>query len=178
MRRITPVALISMVLTVIVLHALATPAGLVPGGVETANPAGDTSVGGGDAAPGLTTVWRSNWLSFGFEGPTYLIIQTQEEWNALWARAADGTSAPQVDFASRTVLVAIYGTARTSGYGIEITEVVPTADGTVALRVETSVVGPRCAALEVLTYPVHMVSISKSDGPFRFQTESISVACD
>ena len=122
-----------------------------------------------------TTVWRGSYLDFGFEGPTYLVIQTEEEWGKLWSRVAQDP--PVVDWETQTVLVAIYGDAPNSGYAIEIEEVILEEAGAGSVKVRVDQAGPSCVTLQVITHPTHIVSVPKSEALFTFHTETIVHVC-
>ncbi len=124
------------------------------------------------------TVWESSMISFGPEEPTYLVIQTEEEWHALWrGTSALNVTPPTVDFETHTVLVAMLGSVRTTGYTIRITDVFPMEGGGYEVSVKTTSPGVRCITGPAFTYPVHMVSMPKSTGPFQFVVESEVIGC-
>lgn len=169
--------------------ALAIPAGLLPLSEAPDLPSDPEGEDAGDGPPGeagegdgesvdFETVWRSAYVSFGYEEPTYLVIQTEAEWEALWARANQPrVEPPEVDFATRTVLVALLGTKPTGGYSIDIEGVLPRQDDRYTVSVEIGVPGPTCGVTMALTYPVHMVSIPRDDGPFHFDAGTAIHEC-
>ncbi len=106
---------------------------------------------------------------------TFLVIQTEEEWEALWDKA--GGEPPTVDFESYTVLVALLGLSPSGGYAIEIMAASGGPDG-VFVRVEATAPGPHCVVIAVITYPAHIVKIPKTDGPFDFDLELSTYRCD
>lgn len=133
---------------------------------------------GPSASVDFQTVWESSIFSFGFDEPKYLVIQTEEEWDRLWRRTpSPDLQPPTVDFDTHTVLVAILGSARTTGYTIRIDAVAPGEGGGYIVSVETTSPGPRCITGPAFTYPVHMVAMAKSEGPFQFVVASRVADC-
>lgn len=121
------------------------------------------------------TVWVGRYADFGFDDLTYLVIQNEREWEELWNRVAQDP--PPADFETRTLLVAIYGQAPTGGHNIEIETVTLGEDGTVLVVVGVHRPGPRCTTIQVITHPVHVVSIPKSEVDFAFRSESVIHEC-
>ncbi|MFQ5934653.1 MAG: protease complex subunit PrcB family protein [Dehalococcoidia bacterium] len=141
------------------------------------SPAGDTEESGA-ASTLLETIWLSDFPSFGFQEPAYLVIQNEDDWLALWQRAAAlELTPPSVDFETQTVLVAALGRVPSTGYTIQIKSVVPDETGGHLVSVEISLPGKDCVVGPAFTDPVHMVSIPKSDGPFQFETQQVVYAC-
>ena len=187
MRRTMLAATIAVVLALLVLHGIAAPLGLLPSlgppplgqpGTPPTPPPG--TLNPPPAGPSLSrvTVWESTWIDFGAKDRLNLVVQTEAEWLALWKNIRRNPEPPpEVDFGSRTVLVALFGVAGTTGYSIEIKDVVTTSDATLRVLVETMAPGWNCGTGQALTYPVHMVSIPKSDGPFVFEEETFVYSC-
>ncbi len=184
MRRTTVVAAIAVVFGLLVLHGVAAPTGPPPpagtsgpGPGEPGGTTGGTTPGTGSPIA-LETVWKDAMTFTGYEDPLYLVIRTDAEWQAFWAGgSADARFPPPVDFAKRTVLVAFFGRTPSSGYDIRITDVSALAGGTQSVSVKRAAPGSGCITLAVLTYPIHIVSIPKSDGPFEFQVDTVTYPC-
>ncbi|NIN68074.1 MAG: protease complex subunit PrcB family protein [Anaerolineae bacterium] len=143
---------------------------------------GDGSGGSdGDAADttiAIEDVWESTHISFGYDELTYLVVQSEEEWLVLWGRASGFDGAPpSVDFRTHTVIAAILGMKPTLGYAIRIEGVVLDENGDYVVSVIIVSPGADCLVGQALTYPVHMVSIPKSEGPFQFVFEFETVGC-
>jgi hypothetical protein len=183
MRQALAVAAAIAVVGVVVMIGAVYPLGVSPndgnGSEQGATGPGVTSDSGGvEPSASVETLWRSDLISFGYEEPAYLVIQSEKEWMALWQRVSvEGIEPPKVDFETRTVLVAFYGTAPTTGYTVEIVDVVSGPGGTSVVRVEIGYPGRGCVTAPAITHPVHMVSISKSDGPFGFEVHAASQPC-
>ena len=159
--------------------------GPTTGGEEGAieGPATGRELGGTDATDSpasisLETIWDGDGISFGFDAATYVVIQSEEEWLALWMRAPVLDLAPPVvDFAIHTVLVAMLGAVRTTGYSIQIEDVAAAGQGTYVAFVQITIPGKVCHTGPAIAYPVHMVSIVKAEGSFQFTEESEIVNC-
>ena len=159
--------------------------GPATGGEEEAieGPAIGRELGGTDATEppdsiSLETIWDGDGISFGFEAATYIVVQSEEEWLALWMRASVLNLAPPVvDFAIHMVLVAILGAVRTTGYSIQIQEVSAVEEGTYVAFVQVAIPGKACYTGPAIAYPVHMVSIARAEGSFQFTDESEIINC-
>ncbi len=149
------------------------------GGGSGAGDANDGADGGESGASVIVEdVWESTHISFGYEEPTYLVIQTEEEWLMLWGRASGfDITPPFVDFRTHTVLAAILGTKPTTGYAIRIDAIAPDENAVYEVNVRVVSPGANCLTGQSLTYPVHMVMIQKSDGPFQFVINPVVVGC-
>jgi len=173
-------ATLAAIVAVLVLLAAAAPVGYVPD-----VPAPGVAIPHGPAGPPSTgeslspvTVWQSTYIDFGVEERSYRVVQSDEEWQALWG-AIRGNPAPppDVDFATQTVIAAFFGIANTGGYSIKIGDILLGQDAAPRVLTETRSPGPGCGTTEALTYPVHMVSIPKSDGPFVVEETAIVYSC-
>lgn len=177
MRRIAVAAILAVILIAVVLHGIAAPAGvpLTPGGAGSPYAGRPPSPFPAGTDIPIEDVWQGTGVSFGPEA-AFLVVQTQAEWEALWGRAEGPGAPPQVDFAQRTVLVAIAGERPSGGYSIHVTRATAT-DGGVRVDVQTDVPGAGCAAITVITYPVHMASIPKVSGPVAFMDQRVTYTC-
>jgi len=168
---------LTAIIAVLVLQAVAGPVGFVPVlGVTPHGPAGLPASG---ESLSLVTVWESTYIEFGVEERTYLAVQSDEEWQALWsAIRTNPAPPPEVDFTTKTVIVAIFGSANTGGYSIRIDDVAMGPDATVHVQVTTALPGLNCVVTEAFTYPVHMVAIPKSYGPFVADETEVVYSCE
>ncbi len=123
----------------------------------------------------IENILQSDLVGFGYGNVTFLVIQTEEEWEALWSMA--GGDPPTVDFESYTVLVALLGLRHSGGYSIEIEAVNESPEG-VVVQVEATGPGPKCSTTAVITFPAHIVKIPKADGPFHFNLGQSTYGCD
>ena len=142
---------------------------------EDQNPTDLEGPGSFPSTISTTTVWRGRYLDFGFEGPTFLVIQTDEEWSKLWNRVAQDP--PVVDLQTQTVVVAVYGQAPNSGYDLEVAAVTLEGEGAISVEVQIHQAGRSCVTLPAISHPTHIVSIPKSESVFSFRTETTVNDC-
>ncbi len=145
------------------------------GGEESDFPEGQDNPGAMESeSEDMDTVFRSDFVDFGYRSITYLAIQTQEEWETLWEPT--GQDPPTVNFEANTVLVALLGQMPSAGHSVGIVAVNRSQAGVVAF-VEATAPGAGCLVATVLTYPVHMVEIPKAEGPFTFELKLLTHHC-
>lgn len=85
-----------------------------------------------------------------------LVINTQAQWEAFYARHNPGGEVPKADFTKQTILVVLAGERPTSGYSVKAKRVLwnyPTSSATVQVT-ETKQVS---FLLQVLTYPYEIL---------------------
>ncbi|MEM0357520.1 MAG: protease complex subunit PrcB family protein [Candidatus Bathyarchaeia archaeon] len=85
-------------------------------------------------------------------------------------------SPPEIDFSTATVIAVFMGQCPTTGYSIEVEEIIDTGL-TVVVKVEKVYPGKNCVAGEALTYPYHIVKTSKINKQVIFQTFERTVNC-
>ncbi|MEE9592165.1 MAG: protease complex subunit PrcB family protein [Thermoplasmata archaeon] len=123
----------------------------------------------------VVTVLKTSLLDFGYRELTFLIVQTEEEWQALWERV-EGARPPTVDFEVHTVLVAHLGVRPSGGYFVEIVAAGQGLEG-IVVQVEARAPGPTCSVTLALTHPLHIVKVPKTEGPFQFMLEQAVYSC-
>lgn len=127
--------------------------------------------GGGGAAVVVTFETVDRGVHSGIRDERRVVIRDGAAWASLWAEHVAGRTPPPqlpaVDFSREMVLGYFWGEKPTSGYGVEITEVVQTAQG-LLVRVEVSFPRPGAPVLQVLTQPYHLVRLPRSDLPVEF----------
>ena len=98
-----------------------------------------------------------------------MVILDAEEWRQVWRRHKSSFSpqppAPQVDFEIRMVVAVIDSVKRTSGYSVEITEVITrqsTSGNLPELLIKVKAQESSSSArMESLTQPFHIISLPK-----------------
>lgn len=95
------------------------------------------------------------------------VVRSPVEWATLWTRHAGRAAAPPpVDFATDMIIAVFGGTRPTSGYEVEITEVVTTEQGLqVTYRRQTPPAG--AVVRPALTSPFHIIRLPRAEGPVR-----------
>jgi hypothetical protein len=96
-----------------------------------------------------------------------VVVRTDAEWKALWAKHAPGQKLPFVNFAKSTVIAVFLGTRNTGGYRAMITEIERHgADLVVTWQEEKP--SPDLMVTQALTSPFHIVQIDKTTDPVKF----------
>ncbi len=107
----------------------------------------------------------------GIRDTRILAVRDMATWAALWAEHVAGQeprpAVPAVDFVRDMVIGFFWGEKPTSGYEVEIAEIVLRSDRMI-VRVEASVPGTGAMVPQVLTQPHHIVRLSRSDLPVEF----------
>lgn len=128
-------------------------------GRTTEIPAGAEPV----AAEQVDTIHRS---FYGGLGPTRAVVSDREAWEASWAQIHATVSpvppAPEVDFATRRLLLLATGARPSGGYTIDVSGLA-TAEGTMYVSVRTTSPGPTCLVTMAVTHPTLVLSVP--DGP-------------
>jgi hypothetical protein len=117
-------------------------------------------------------------------------INDLETWSAFWQQNCSSFCAisltngtilvspmPQIDFASQTVIVASPGLEGSPGYQFNITRVMAVHH---SLVVEATLTTPglNCVWVQVVTFPVHVIEIPKTNLPPTFNmTQTQAPAC-
>lgn len=100
-----------------------------------------------------------------------VVVRDEAAWRALWDEHVAGRvpepPLPSVDFTREMAVAFFLGEKPTSGYGVEIVEIVL---GGERLQVRVEVVSPPPGApvLQVLTQPFHIVKLARFDLPVDF----------
>lgn len=119
------------------------------------------------AAPApIETVSRSS--DSGVDDARQVVVRSADEWTKLWREHAGAKPAPAVDFNTRTVLAVFLGTRPSAGYAVDIVRT--RADGAgLVVEFRERVPERGMVTAQILTSPVHMVSVPKTTGPIRFE---------
>jgi hypothetical protein len=117
----------------------------------------------------------------GLNQPLRLVIRDLEQWQSIWSEAMRGrgtpTAPPAVDFNRYMVILAAMGTQRTGGHEISIEEVHREGKHIVVTVRQVSP-GPGCMTTQVLTSPVDIVQVPKSDEAVTFVERQEIQNCD
>lgn len=99
--------------------------------------------------------------------PRQEVVRTPAEWSAMWRRHS-GADAPKVDLASRTIVAVFLGTRNSAGFSVEF---LGTQEAAGVLTVKWREVRPDRGDVtaQVITSPMHAVSIPRFAGEIRFE---------
>lgn len=115
--------------------------------------------------PAPTTVAQG--ASSAMEDAHEVVARSPAEWAALWKSHAGLQPAPTVDFSTQVVAAVFLGTRPTAGFRVTITGARREGESLVIEWVE-SAPGAGGMVAQVLTSPVHIVSLPRHEGPIRF----------
>ena len=103
--------------------------------------------------------------------PLETVARTREEWAGLWARHVGPSAAPPpVDFSAEMVVAVFAGERPTTGYGLEVTQVLSTDRGLQVMYRERTL--PAGALVRpVVTAPFHIVRLPRFQGPVHILRE-------
>ena len=128
----------------------------------------------GERVP-FTTLGKG--INSGIREPAQIVVRSQSEWDALWARHMRVRTAPPpppaVDFSTEMVVALFLGERPTGGYAIEMTRVERT-DSSLAVHFRVTKPDPGAMLMQVLTQPFHLIKLPRVDEPLRFLPESPS----
>jgi hypothetical protein len=94
--------------------------------------------------------------------------RTPDEWAAIWKQHAPGRPMPAVDFSREMVVGVFLGSRNRAGYSVEIVGVEKEGNGLV-VRYKESVPGRSTMSAQIITMPVHLVAVPKTEGTVRFE---------
>jgi len=110
----------------------------------------------------------------------YYVVDDDESWAQLWKEHTQVVfpqpSLPDMDFSRSTIIAVFMGECRTTGYGIEVKEIIDTGLLTV-VKVEKTYPGSECAVGMMLTYPYHIVKVDKIEKYVSFETFTRTREC-
>lgn len=109
----------------------------------------------------------------GIAKPTALVIKSEKEWQALWARhaavRAPTPDPPQIDFSREMVIAVFAGERTTGGVTVEVTAI-DVSSGAIRATYQESGPPPDSILTQALTQPYHLVITPRVEGPVTFQT--------
>jgi len=109
----------------------------------------------------------------------YYVINDVDElarvWNPFVQVHDPEKPMPEIDFSETTIIVVFMGLCPTTGYGIDVKEIIDTGLSMV-VRVEKTY--PKgCVVGEMLTFPFHIVKVEKTSKYIIFDTISRAAEC-
>ncbi|GEM_PF-1077733 len=152
------IALYVIAITVLVLHTL-----------------GITNTG---ARLEFQTIAKGVWSGHG--NHAYYVIQDSDDWISVWSQHQQifipQHPPPEIDFSKAAVIAVFMGECRTTGYSIEVKEIIDTGL-TIIVKVEKVYPGKNCIVGLALTCPYHIIQTSKINKHVIFQTSERTVNC-
>ena len=88
-------------------------------------------------------------------------MRTAEEWTELWQRARPDRARPPVDFSREMVVGVFLGSRPTAAYSVAIVSALAKND-TLLVQYRGSQPPAGAIAAQVITFPYHLVAVSKS----------------
>jgi hypothetical protein len=113
----------------------------------------------------VTTIVRSDMSAM--ESAREAVVRTPQEWAELWKLHEPARPAPPVNFDAVTVLAVFLGSRSTGGYGVEIVSTRVEGDALV-VEYDERRPSPDAMVAQILTSPVHIVSVPRQAGAVRF----------
>jgi hypothetical protein len=83
---------------------------------------------------------------------------------------------PVVDFSKTTIIAVLMGTCPTTGYEIEVKEIIDTGLS-VVVKVEKTYPGEGCVVGQMITHPYHIVKVDKIGKYVIFDTSTRVIEC-
>jgi protease stability complex PrcB-like protein len=108
-----------------------------------------------------------------------LVIRDASVWAETWARISTVRPAPPlpaVDFTREMVIVAALGTRPSGGYGI-VVESASRENGSLYVAIRSESPGTSCLSSAVLTAPVDVARVPRSDEQVQFRERSVTRSC-
>lgn len=110
-------------------------------------------------------------IPFRQESPQHLPAEAKEKWDAM--QASEEPTGVAVHADGRTYVIAALGMRRTGGYRIEVQSIYRRGQ-TVDVYAEEHAPAPGSLVIQVITYPVTVVSIpQQKDAVFRFHIRTV-----
>ena len=97
-----------------------------------------------------------------------VVVRTEAEWTKLWQQHSPDRKRPAVDFSKDMVVGVFVGSRPTAGYNLSIVSTFK-KDGHVLVQYRESQPRPGAMAAQVLTFPYHLVAVSKATGDVKFE---------
>ena len=127
----------------------------------------------------VDTLLSSTWSGIARSQRT--VIRSAGAWSAFWAEAHASLTpqppAPQVDFATSTVIALAMGGRSTGGYAIRVRDIYESDDG-MHVVVEEMSPGMNCGVTQALTNPVFAIAVGRSNTAVTFVEEKTVRDCD
>ena len=104
---------------------------------------------------------------------TSYVIHDEARFNELWSKwFGNESSAPDVNFSQQTVIAVFAGAKPSGGYSIEVTRIYELPDRVVVVAKLTTP-SPDTMAIQVITYPFHIVKTEKITKPVTVEWTSL-----
>jgi hypothetical protein len=118
-------------------------------------------------------------VNSGLTESTRLVVRDAATWKTTWSRiwtAIPAPPLPTIDFSREMVIVVGLGTRPTSGHAIVI-ESAATEGGSLNVVVRTDTPGPGCLSAQMLTSPVDVARVPRSDATVQFSDRNVTRNC-
>lgn len=119
-------------------------------------------------------------VNAGIARPERIVIRSQEEWAAAWARIQGPQAAslplPPVDFSREMVVVGAMGTRPTGGFSILVEEAYDRGDA-IVVRFRATEPGARCVVTTGLTSPADAARLPRHDRAVVFEEILVTRDC-
>jgi hypothetical protein len=96
------------------------------------------------------------------EDAKQVLVRTEAEWAALWRQHAPERARPTIDFSKEMVVGVFMGSRPNAGFSTAVTQMTA-ANGALIVQYTETMPGRDTVAAQILTFPYHLVAISKSD---------------
>lgn len=124
------------------------------------------------------TISKGFWS--GHTNPEYYVIQDVDGWAHIWSQHTEimhpQDPLPEVDFSETTIIAVFMGTCVTTGYGIEVKEIIDTGLS-IVVKVEKTSPGKECVVGAAITHPYHIVKTDKIGKYIVFDTFTRAREC-
>lgn len=97
-----------------------------------------------------------------------VVVRTEAEWTKLWQQHSPDRKRPAVDFSKDMVVGVFMGSRPTAGYNVSIVSTFA-KDGKMLVQYRESQPRPGAMTAQVLTFPYHLVAVTKTAGEVVFE---------
>lgn len=122
----------------------------------------------------------SKGCSSGHTNQAYYVVQDALEWKHLWNQHTTGMlpqpPPPEVNFSKTAIIAVFMGTFATSGYEIEVKEIIEMGRW-VVVKAEKTYPSEKCGGIDVLSQPYHIVRVDKTNLYVIFDTFTTIKEC-
>lgn len=115
----------------------------------------------------------------GFSEPAELVLRDRTALDDAWRTlhsSLPGNPAPTVDLSTKMVVLVALGTRNTGGHGVRVDSVMWDGSRTTVHYTATAP-GSTCMTPQMITSPVDIVSVTRHDGPVRFERRNVVQPC-
>ncbi len=111
----------------------------------------------------------------------FRVIRDEETFREVWGMInpslGSDSGMPEIDFDEHLILSARMGQQPSSGYEIEILDVIENEE-TIRVPIQSTRPGRTCVTLTVITSPHHIVKIPRTDREIIFEPRTVVNECD